>query len=217
MQVPVVDLSDEAVRNADPKALCALDAACRDHGFFLIINHGLEGVIDNMWNHAATFFATPREQRLAIERTQTQPLGYYDRELTKQRRDLKEVFDFMRPAADSKQRNQWPDAMPDFRSAMDHYYETMSGLAAQVLDLVVRALGVAGSALLPGDANTSNVRLNHYPIADPLSDSERRSVNPLGDMALHHHTDPGLITLLVQDATGGLQTHSMSLGWILTS
>jgi isopenicillin N synthase-like dioxygenase len=33
-------------------------------------------------------------------------------------------------------------------------------------------------------------------------------------MALHHHTDPGLVTLLVQDDTGGLQTLSTRHGWI---
>ena len=33
-------------------------------------------------------------------------------------------------------------------------------------------------------------------------------------MALHHHTDPGILTLLVQDAVGGLQTESLEDGWI---
>ena len=30
----------------------------------------------------------------------------------------------------------------------------------------------------------------------------------------HHHTDPGVITLLLQDDVGGLQTFSQSHGWI---
>ena len=33
-------------------------------------------------------------------------------------------------------------------------------------------------------------------------------------MALHHHTDPGILTLLLQDMTGGLQTKSRESGWI---
>ena len=33
-------------------------------------------------------------------------------------------------------------------------------------------------------------------------------------MALHHHTDPGILTLLLQDMTGGLQTKSKEFGWI---
>ena len=39
-------------------------------------------------------------------------------------------------------------------------------------------------------------------------------MSELGDMALHHHTDSGILTLLCQDMTGGLQTHSQQHGWI---
>ena len=33
-------------------------------------------------------------------------------------------------------------------------------------------------------------------------------------MALHHRTDPGAITLLLQDDHGGLQAHSTTDGWM---
>jgi len=33
-------------------------------------------------------------------------------------------------------------------------------------------------------------------------------------MALHHHTDPGALTLLLQDARGGLQAYSKREGWV---
>jgi isopenicillin N synthase-like dioxygenase len=97
---------------------------------------------------------------------------------------------------------------------MSEYYEAMSGLAGQVLSLLHRSLGVAEDEAQQGDPDTSNVRLNNYPVADPLDEGEREHANALGDMALHHHTDPGLITLLVQDQTGGLQTLSSVDGWI---
>jgi isopenicillin N synthase-like dioxygenase len=119
----------------------------------------------------------------------------------------------MRPAADHKGRNQWPEDRPEFADVMAEFYESMSDLAATTLALVQNALGTEDS-LLVGDPNTSNVRLNNYPTADPLTQTERDSVNALGDMALHHHTDPGLITLLLQDQTGGLQALSAEHGWI---
>jgi isopenicillin N synthase-like dioxygenase len=212
--VPVIDIRDPAIAAGDGPALQRLDDACRDHGFFLLTGHGLDATIENMWAQAAEFFASPRSDRLAILRTGEKPLGYYDRELTKQKRDLKEVFDFTRPSADSKHRNQWPQDRPAFRRSMDAYYEAMSDLATQVLALLQRTLGVSETHPITGDANTSNVRLNNYPVGDPLTGEESRQVNALGDMALHHHTDPGLITLLVQDETGGLQTLSTKNGWI---
>jgi len=213
--VPVIDITEQAANGAtDSRQLKALDRACRDHGFFLLAGHGLDREFDRMWQQAEGFFASPRSERLAIRRTEERPLGYYDRELTKQRRDLKEVFDFMRPAADNRGRNQWPSGRVEFQAAMTDFYEAMSGLAARTLVLIQEALGVTGEDRLVGDPNTSNVRLNHYPVEDPLNDSERAAVNPLGDMALHHHTDPGLITLLLQDQTGGLQARSREHGWI---
>ena len=33
-------------------------------------------------------------------------------------------------------------------------------------------------------------------------------------MALHHHTDPGILTLLLQDLTGGLQTLTADQHWV---
>ena len=206
--VPSIDISS-------PEAdLPALDRACRDHGFFLLTGHGLDVVFARMWREAAAFFTSPREERLRILRTQDRPLGYYDRELTKQKRDLKEVFDFMRPAADTRGRNQWPDRA-EFRAAMTDFYEAMSDLAARTLILIHSALQVDSElGALRGDPSTSNVRLNNYPVSDPLTVEEQNNVNALGDMALHHHTDPGLITLLLQDQTGGLQALSREDGWI---
>jgi isopenicillin N synthase-like dioxygenase len=216
-EVPIVDLSDPALSEPSADGLSALDRACRDHGFFLIVGHGHDAVVSRMWASAQAFFAAPRQARLSILRSEQQPLGYYDRELTKQKRDLKEVFDYMRPSADTKQRNQWPQEMPEFKQSMTDFYEAMSDLAARTLKLLHTALGVDAVGQIVGDPNTSNVRLNHYPVQDPLSDlseQERSEVNALGDMALHHHTDPGLITLLLQDQTGGLQALSTENGWI---
>ncbi len=207
--VPVIDLPAAE----EGQGLSELDAACRDHGFFLLANHDADQAISDMWRQASEFFSSPREELLKIERTAEEPLGYYDKELTKRKRDLKQVFDFARPSADHDRHNRWPAQLPGFRQGMSDYYEAMSGLAARVMTLLHKALGVPEGSLL-GDADTSNVRLNNYPVADPLSDKEQAETTTLGDMALHHHTDPGLVTLLVQDDTGGLQTLSTEHGWI---
>ena len=47
-----------------------------------------------------------------------------------------------------------------------------------------------------------------------LCREERESLAPLGETALGHHTDTGVLTLLLQDDTGGLQAHSPAHGWI---
>jgi len=212
--VPVIDL---AQAEQDPTALLPLDAACRDHGFFLLENHGIDTAINAMWQASADFFKLPQADKRKILRSDTIPLGYYDRELTKRKRDLKEVFDYMLPREDHSDLNQWPIGQDEFRHVMVNFFNQASNIAERTLQLVYQALD-GGSrrngAYPPGDPRTSNVRLNCYPLADPLSSIEADGVARLGDMALHHHTDPGILTLLLQDLTGGLQALSRTDGWI---
>ncbi len=99
---------------------------------------------------------------------------------------------------------------------MTEYFEECTELAMTTTKLVYECLGLSADKVDEdyGDKHTSSMRLNFYPQTDPLNDEEQASVNPLGNMALHHHTDPGTITLLVQDSTGGLQAESNEDGWI---
>ncbi|MGI9324270.1 MAG: 2OG-Fe(II) oxygenase family protein [Pseudomonadales bacterium] len=226
--VPTIDLR---TARGDAKALSALDAACREHGFFLLVGHGIDAEVARMWQASAAFFHGTQANKHSIRRSEDQPLGYYDRELTKQQRDLKEVFDFTAPRTEGKDPNQWPAEPANFKDSMAAFYHAAGELAEQTLALVYQALAfgleaesgganaVAGeaatlAALPSGSVRTSNVRLNCYPLQDPLSASEQRATTALGDMALHHHTDPGLLTLLLQDATGGLQTQLRDRTWI---
>ena len=173
----------------------------------------MQSTINDMWQASEWFFKQPRKDKLAIKRTESIPLGYYDRELTKQKRDLKEVFDFMLPKVGGEDFNQWPEDQ-DFKNVMLHFFQEASTVAAQTLDLLFYALKNDQITLPVGESKTSNARLNFYPISDPLDSSDQASVSELGDMALHHHTDPGILTLLLQDMTGGLQAKSKESGWI---
>ncbi len=64
------------------------------------------------------------------------------------------------------------------------------------------------------DPTNSSVRLNHYPVGDAVPAAERDGLTELGETALGYHTDPGTITLLLQDDTGGLQTQGRDGNWI---
>ena len=91
--VPIVDVS-----NPSATSLAALDAACRDHGFFLLAGHGLDALIEHTWRETERFFDADRAVRQGVVRNKENPLGWFDRELTKRKRDQKEVFDFVDPA-----------------------------------------------------------------------------------------------------------------------
>lgn len=207
--VPTIDIGCPA--DAD---LAAMDAACRDHGFFLLRGHGLEALVERTWRETRRFFAAPQRVKEGVRRNEEQPLGFYDRELTKRRRDCKEVFDYMEPASGlAETRNRWPAELPGFRPAQDEFFREFSKLAVATLKLVHRALGAAPGAVV-GSPSASTVRLNCYPVGDPVPETERAALADLGKTALGYHTDPGVLTLLLQDDTGGLQAHSHADGWI---
>ena len=209
-KVPVIDLKEASTTDSQ---LDLLNSACRDHGFFLLENHGMQESIDRMWTASEWFFSLPRNEKLSILRTERKPLGYYDRELTKRKRDLKEVFDFMDPESNKDDYNQWPQD-DSFKQAMDFFFKNASLVAKRTLDLVFKSLMHSKLDLPSGNSDMSTVRLNYYPVSDPLKDDGIRGVSELGEMALNHHTDPGILTLLLQDMTGGLQTFSHQDGWI---
>lgn len=194
--------------------------AASGSGFFQIVGHGIaKDLTDEVWALTHEFFAQSMVEKRRILRTKENSRGFYDRELTKQRRDQKEVFDFAtvpfpdRPhdhpsnVASIDGHNQWPSRPLGMRDVMMRYLAACEDVSLRLLGAFAEGFGVAPGQLRRhfGRHNTSAIRLNHYPLADVLSDDEAATITPLGDMALHHHTDAGALTLLLQDDVGGLQ------------
>ncbi len=57
-----------------------------------------------------------------------------------------------------------------------------------------------------GGNHTGFIRLNYYPVDDPMQGSGIEH-QPVADLGVHHHTDAGVLTVLLQDDVGGLQVH----------
>ena len=227
--IPVIDVSPLGGRSPDRTATVdAISASARDWGFFQVTGHGLsDDLIDRVWAQTRTFFDLPMDVKRTLARTRENPRGYYDRELTKNRRDLKEVFDFAalrhpelgeadpdnRAAVDGT--NRWPETLPYFRATMFEYLTACERLGLRLLGALCLGLGVDEDTLTPyfSPVHTGFVRLNYYPLHDPLGPATAATVTPLGDMALHHHSDAGALTMLLQDDVGGLQVDTDD-GWM---
>ena len=227
--VPVIDLSPSFDGDPEAARLVAKEvaAACRNYGFFQVIGHAIPAeLIDRVFEQSRRFFALPMADKRRLARSKENPRGYYDRELTKNARDLKEVFDFglepypELPSDHPKNRvsvdgqNQWPTSQPEFRVTLGDYFRACESLGHHLLAMFCMGVGAPRDVLSPyfGRDHTSFVRLNYYPLDDPLEAELVREVTPLGDMALHHHTDAGVLTILLQDDVGGLQVFAQD-GW----
>lgn len=218
--VPVIDIAP-LVSPGDrrQRPVAAIGAACRDWGFYQITGHGLNAeLIDRVWRETQRFFALPIDAKRAVSRSKDNARGWYNRELTKNTRDMKEVFDFgHKPCPDLPDDdpanwtrdgfNQWPDATlcPAFRATMWEYFQACETVALALLEALGESLGVSRDRLTRDfdGRHTSLLRLNYYPRHDPLhSDQLARASGHLG---VHHHTDAGALTLLLQDEVGGLE------------
>lgn len=194
-RIPVVDIADLGSR----RALTTFDRACREWGVLQVTGHGIdEGVVAAVFAATRVFFAQPRHEKSKILRTADNPYGFYDRELTKNRHDWKEIFDYG-PADGALIRPQWPTGLPGFEAAVTAYYRACEDLARRLLGAIAINLGVPAEHLTKNfrSTHTSFLRLNCYPKCPP------NAVDP--PLGVGQHTDAGALTLLLQDDQPGLE------------
>ena len=206
-QMPVVDLSDDAA-----SVEAAVARACADWGFFHLVGHGLEEALQaRTMAEARAFFDQPAAAKRALSRGRDNPWGYYDRELTKNRRDKKQIFDVGPDVTGARVggdvflgETPFPPDRPDFRQAAAAWFTACEALCMQLLRPIATGLGAAPGALdeaFSGD-HTSFLRFNHYPTHDLLAGEADQKEAGLG---IHHHTDAGAVTVLLTDGRPGLE------------
>ncbi|MFO0690294.1 MAG: 2OG-Fe(II) oxygenase family protein [Myxococcota bacterium] len=205
--LPTLDLTE---LERSPRALAELDRLCAGTGAFQLTGHGVDpGMRAETLAQIRAFFALPDAEKQALSRTEANPLGFFDRELTKNRRDWKQIWDFgpachAGPLAGSVP--QFPDRLPAFRVAMERWFAHSHTLAFRVLDVLARGLGVEPAALRRdfGTGDGSFLRLNWYPrCPDPAPHD--LPLDAEGSLGIRHHTDSGALTVLLHDAEPGMQ------------
>lgn len=201
--VPVIDLSE------GDGVVDRIGRACAEWGFFQVVGHGVDpALIATAMAETRAFFALPRPTKRALSRSRDNPWGYYDRELTKNVRDKKEIFDIGPERAGEGPfagGTPWPTERPHFQPALRAYFSACEAVSARLMESVSRSLGAPRDEMRRAfePTHTSFLRLNFYPVRDPLDDEQAGGA----DLGIHHHTDAGALTLLLQDEVSGLQVY----------
>ena len=201
MEIPTIDFSQLDHNHQ----LNELARACSEWGFFHLKNHGMPRTLRaGLLREAAAFFARPSESKHQVLRTRENSWGFYDRELTKNRRDWKEIFDVGREGGSDTP--QWPKQQPSLKSAGEAFFESAEKIAWTLLRAIFRSLRADFSARRSDFLHhTSFLRLNFYPLCDDPAPASSETVPKSGRLGIGHHTDAGALTILLQDGNSGLQ------------
>jgi isopenicillin N synthase-like dioxygenase len=197
-----------------------IEAACRDRGFFYVTGHGVPAsLLAELADASAEFFALPLAAKLeiAMERGGRAWRGYFPvgAELTSGLPDLKEGLYFGTELPDDDPRvlaglplhgpNLFPRQVARLRPLVLAYLDALTAAGQAVLAGVALSLGLDATYFAASYTADPTIlfRIFHYPPSRPGDES----------WGVGEHTDYGLLTLLAQDDSGGLQVAAPE-GWI---
>ena len=225
--LPVIEMSalfDRGDAAGRARVAREIARACEAHGFFYLTGHGIGlETLRELEAQSRRFFALPLDEKLAIDMARGGrawrgffPVGG---ELTSGVPDLKEGLYLGTDLAADHPRvqarlpmhgaNLWPAALPDLKTAAEAYMAGATRAAAALMEGFSLSLGLDDDYFRDAYTNTPTVlfRIFHYPAQGPGGEDWSRS------WGVGEHTDYGLLTLLAQDAHGGLQVKAPG-GWI---
>ena len=231
-RIPVIDLN--RFETGDPtetkQAAQQLDQACREIGFLVITNHGVEASVQQaLYDAGHAFFDMELDHKMTIRRPRDdQNRGYipYGEETLARMHggdtppDYKEVFaigPYDRPDDDyhSQDRsypnfapNLWPSGPATLEPAMKRYFDDIDRLSRRMAGYFALALDLPVDWFADKlDKHASQLRLLHYPA--PTGELEA------GQLRCGAHTDLGMMTILRNEAAaGGLQVRPRGCDWI---
>jgi isopenicillin N synthase-like dioxygenase len=215
-QPPVIDITGlrEGSGAALERVAQELIEPCATWGAFHVVGHGVSGAELERFDAAMrAFFDLPEAEKRTARRSRENARGWYDEELTKNRPDWKEVFDYgaeLRPGETPRHSdgvNQWPAAAsPDLREVLLAHFRVCEGVGRALLRALCVGLGAAPDRLDAHFAGHSSfVRLNRYATCPDPAAPDAPHFPESGHLGVHHHTDAGALTVLYQDEVAGLQ------------
>ena len=217
-EIPIIDIAS-LIDGCDRKSVIdAIDLACRDIGFFYIVNHGFPmNLATELLAAAGHFFSRTETDKRALGLDPSMrgylPLYYHSKisdsfSGTSHQEGFWMGADFtddVRHPLESG--NRWPERDTELRSCMNRYLAAIERLAAELGQALGEALEQPEDFYTANFARpTSRLKLNHYP---PQHNPER-----IDNIGVVPHTDSGAFTILWQDANGGLEVRSKNGEWV---
>ena len=227
--IPVVDFAaytEGAGLAARTAVARALRAACLNTGFFYLANHGIPASeFDTAHAWGLKFFELPRAVKATLDKSTNparqgwMPVGGTNPDANPdQEADQKETFvlprDYLpgeaRGANPAVGHGNWPDPalMPGFREFITAHIMKRVAVGHRLCRALALSLDLPEDFLDEAHRYpATSLTYNYYPALDP--DAVGRT-----QWGISPHTDYGSVTLLSQDALGGLEVRDAQDRWI---
>ena len=223
--IPIINLAPFLTKTATAaernEAAWQIAAACKENGFFYITGHGVsETLQERLEQLSREFFAQDESMKMKISMAKGGRAwrGYFPvkGELTSGKPDLKEglYFGSELPATDPRVmmelplhgKNLFPKHPAELKATVLEYLQALTQTAHALMRGISLSLGLDADYFHKRYTADPLLlfRIFHYPAQKPTTQQQ---------WGVGEHTDYGLLTILKQDAVGGLQVKSQG-AWI---
>ncbi|CAJ1932773.1 unnamed protein product [Sphenostylis stenocarpa] len=196
-QIPVIDLTKLLLKGPE---LDNLDLACKQWGFFQVINHGISmEVVEDVKRGAEELFNLSMEEKKKLWQKpgDMEGFGQIVEKPKDEASDWVDGFYILTLPSHSRNPHLFPNLPQPFRENLEVYCNEMRELAMKMYAVIGEALGIGPKEIQeslgePGQA----IKINYYPPCP----------QPESVLGLKPHTDASALTILLQgNEVEGLQ------------
>ncbi|VVA28722.1 Hypothetical predicted protein [Prunus dulcis] len=197
-EIPTIDFS--LLSRGHKEELTKLDLACKEWGFFQMVNHGVATeVLQGMKDAAAKFFELPVEEKNKVAMTSDDIQGYGHAYVVSEEQilDWSDLLFLIVYPSQYRKLKFWPTTPEEYKEAIEAYSIEVKRVGEELIRYISLIMGMEKDALLALHQElVQGVLVNYYPPC----------CMPDKVLGKSPHSDTSTITILMQeDNVTGLQ------------
>ncbi|KAF7808461.1 protein SRG1 [Senna tora] len=191
-EVPVIDLSKLLSPQLHASELQKLDSACKEWGFFQLVNHGVDSsLVECIKKETAEFFDLPMEEKKKLWQKPEDGQGFGQLFVASEEQKLEwaDLFVIITLPEEIRAPRLFSNIPQPFRDHLNTYCLELKKLAMKIIELMAEALNIDPKEIVElFEKGCQSMRMNYYP---PCPEADKV-------IGLNPHSDISGITILLQ-------------------
>ncbi|KAG7654568.1 Oxoglutarate/iron-dependent dioxygenase [Arabidopsis suecica] len=167
-EIPIIDMNRLCSSTAVDSEVEKLDFACKEYGFFQLVNHGIDpSFLDKIKSEIQDFFNLPMEEKKKLWQTPAVMEGFGQAFVVSedQKLDWADLFFLIMQPVQLRKPHLFPKLPLPFRDTLDMYSTRVKSIAKILLAKMAKALQIKPEEVeeVFGDDMMQSMRMNYYP------------------------------------------------------